>query len=32
MNKNEDQYKIFKQIIHTFYHNEIENTNDTVET
>ena len=28
MNKNEEQYKIFKQIVHTFYHNETEPTKD----
>ena len=26
MNKNDEQYKIFKQVVHTFYHNEVENT------
>ena len=29
MNKNEEQYKIFKQVVHTFYHNETEKTKDT---
>ena len=24
MNRNEEQYKIFKQIVHAFYHNEKE--------
>ena len=28
MNKNEEQYKIFKQIVHTFYHNETEPNKD----
>ena len=28
MNKNEEQYKIFKQIVHTFYHNETEKKQD----
>lgn len=28
MNRNEDQYKIFKQVIHAFYHNETEQTKD----
>ena len=28
MNKNEEQYKIFKQVLHTFYHNETEKTKD----
>ena len=28
MNKNEEQYKVFKQIVHTFYHNETEPTKD----
>ena len=28
MNRNEEQYKIFKQVIHTFYHNETEKTKD----
>ena len=29
MNKNEEQYKIFKQVIHAFYHNEAEKTKET---
>ena len=28
MNKNEEQYKIFKQVLHTFYHNEKVNTKE----
>lgn len=24
MNRNDDQYKVFKQLVHTFYHNETE--------
>ncbi len=29
MNKNEEQYRIFKQIVHTFYHSEKEKTKET---
>ena len=29
MNKNEEQYKIFKQVIHTFYHKDMEKTKET---
>ena len=28
MNKNEEQYKIFKQIVHAFYHNGVEKTKE----
>ena len=28
MNRNEEQYKIFKQVVHTFYHNDIEKTKE----
>lgn len=28
MNRNEEQYKIFKQLVHTFYHNEVQKTKD----
>lgn len=28
MNKNEEQYKVFKQVVHTFYHNELEKTSE----
>ena len=29
MNKNEEQYKVFKQVLHAFYHDEKEKTKDT---
>lgn len=28
MNRNEEQYKIFKQLVHTFYHNDVQKTKD----
>ena len=28
MNKNEEQYKIFKQVVNTFYHKELKRTKD----
>ena len=28
MNRNEEQYKIFRQLVHTFYHNEVQKTKD----
>ena len=28
MNRNDDQYNVFKQLVHTFYHNEATKTKD----